>query len=219
MLPRVMRPPAPPNTIIPPTNQDAAIVVCGGGDPFAEYAQALALCNTVGRTVTIFAGNDMVEKMPDHVEHAVSLHPDKFKIWLPRRKANGFNDPPHIWAHRNYDGCVTEWTRDWAGSTGLMCAKVAREIGFVHVILCGVPMTIEGNHFVRQQPWNHALGFRKGWNAHHRELQPYVRSYGGWTQERFGAPTEDWLREDIVERHSVNKHQYNMSGSNGGLKA
>jgi hypothetical protein len=219
MIPHLMRPPAPPNTAIPAPNQDAAIVVCGGGDPFDEYRQARELCAKAGRNVTIFVGNDMIEKMPDDIEHACSLHPDKFKLWLPRRKANGYNDPPHIWAHRNYEGCVTEWTRDWAGSTGLFCTKVAREIGFLHVLLCGVPMTIEANHFVRQQPWNHALGFRKGWNAHHRELVPYVRSYGGWTQERFGAPTEEWLREDIVERHSVNRSQYNMGNSTGGLKA
>lgn len=212
MIMRVMRPPAPPKTIYPEVDQNAAIVVCGGGDPFAEYAQALDLCARAGRTVTIFAGNDMIEKMPDHVEHALTLHPDKLKLWLPKRKANGFNDPPRIWAHRNYDGTVTNWTRDWAGSTGLFCTKVARELGFTHVLLCGVHMTVEGNHFVRQQPWNHALGFRKGWNAHHRELLPYVRSYGGWTQERFGVPTEEWLREDIVERHSVNRQHFNTDG-------
>jgi hypothetical protein len=211
MIGHVMRPPTPPNTPAIETKQDAAVIVCGGGDPFDEYRQAVEMCAKANRTVTIFAGNDMVEKMPDDISHALSLHPDKFALWLPRRRAAGFNDPPQIWAHRNYDGCVTHWTRDWSGSTGLLCVKVARELGFVHVLLCGVHMTVEGNHFVRQQPWNNALGFRKGWNAHYRELQPYVRSFGGWTQEKFGAPTEEWLREDIAERHLTDRHQ-NING-------
>ena len=66
-------------------------------------------------------------------------------------------------------------------------------------------MTVEGNHFVRQQPWNAALGFRRGWSAHMRELKPYVRSLGGWTLEQFGEPTVEWLREDIAELHVIPK--------------
>jgi hypothetical protein len=198
---RIMRPPVAPLKITAPTTQDAAVVMCGGGDPFAEYAQAKALCARAERTVTIFAGNDMIEKFPEDITHAVSLHPDKLSIWLPRRRAAGFNQPEKVWSHRNYEGAVTNWTRDWSGSTGLFCVKIARELGFVHILLCGVPMTIEGKHFVRNQPWPHAVEFRRGWESRIPELKPYVRSYGGWTQEQLGAPTEDWLRSDLVDQH------------------
>lgn len=195
-----------------PTRQDAAIVLCGGGDPFAEYALAKELCARAERNVTLFVGNDMIEHCPDHVDHAVSLHPEKLQIWLPARRAAGFNNPPRIWAHRNYEANVTDWTRDWQGSTGLFCVKIAREQGFVHVLLCGVHMTVEGNHFVRGQPWMASHGFRRGWTARLGHLRPYVRSYGGWTQQELGAPTEQWLRDEIEERHSV-------AASNMGLKA
>jgi len=196
----VMRPPPP--RPVEPTRQDVAIVTAGGGDPFAEYVLAKELCAKVNRTVTIFAGNDMIEKFPDDITHAVSLHPDKLQLWLPRRRAAGFNQPEKVWAHRNYEGAVTHWTRDWSGSTGLFCVKIARELGFVHVILCGVHMTVEGKHFVRDQPWNAAHGFRRGWTARLHELKPYVRSYGGWTQEQLGMPTEDWLRSEIIDQHT-----------------
>jgi hypothetical protein len=186
---------------VEPTRQDTAIVVCGGGKPFEEYAVARELCAKADRNVTIFAGNDMIEKLPDDIAHAVSLHPDKLQLWLPGRRASGLNDPDKVWAHRNYEGAVTHWTRDWSGSTGLFCVKIARELGFVHVILCGVHMTVEGNHFVRDKPWVAALGFRRGWIARLKDLQPYVRSYGGWTREQLGAPTEEWLRQDIEDRH------------------
>ncbi len=196
---QVMMPAIAPLYRVAETTQDVAIVMCGGGDPFAEYAAAKELCDKAEKKVSVFAGNDMIELFPGDIAHAITLHPDKLRIWIPRRKANGFNDPPKIWAHRNYEGLVTDWTRDWSGSTGLLCVKIAREMGFVHVIACGVHMTVDANHFVRKQPWNAAHGFRRGWTPRIRELAPYLRSMGGWTQETFGAPTEDWLRETIID--------------------
>lgn len=201
----VMRPPVAPLAVTAPTTQDIAVVMCGGGDPLEEWAIAKSMCERAGKNVSIFAGNDMIEHFPEQIDHAVSLHPDKLKLWLPRRKAAGFNDPPKVWAHRNYEGAVTHWTRDWSGSTGLFCVKIARENGFTHIVLCGVHMTVEGNHFVRKQPWNAAHGFRRGWIARIPELRPYVRSLGGWTKEELGEPTDDWLRGDIVDQHRANR--------------
>ena len=211
MIAHVQRPPA--FRLVPraPTTQEAAIVMGGGGDPFAEFKHACDLCARAERTVTIFAGNDMIEKFPYYINHAVTLHPDKLQLWLPRRRAAGFNVPDKVWAHRVYEGSVTDWTRDWAGSTGLFCVKIARELGFVHIITCGVPMTKEADHFIRNEPWHAANGFLRGWVAHLEELRPYVRSYSGWTKEQLGEPTEQWLRETIVDQHS------NLS--QGGLRA
>lgn len=199
----VMRPPVAPMVVTAKTTQDVAIVMCGGGDPFAEWELAKAMCERAGKSYSIFAGNDMIEHFPENIDHAITLHPDKLQLWLPRRKAAGFNDPPKIWAHRNYEGAVTHWTRDWSGSTGLFCIKIARENGFVHIITCGVHMNVESNHFVRKQPWNAALGFRRGWVAYGPQLKPYLRSMGGWTQTEFGAPTEEWLRADIEDQHTT----------------
>ncbi len=204
-----MRLPVMPQIVEEPTTQDVAIVMCGGGDPFAEWELARALCAKAEKNYSIFAGNDMIEHFPGNIDHAITLHPDKLPLWLPKRKASGFNDPPKIWAHRNYEGAVTHWTRDWSGSTGLLCIKIARECGYVHVIACGVHMNVESNHFIRNQPWNAAHGFRRGWIAHSRELKPYLRSMGGWTQEEFGAPTEEWLREVLVD---TNKRNINPVG-------
>jgi hypothetical protein len=187
-----------------PTTQDVAIVMGGGGDPFAEYEQARAMCAAAGRNASVFAGNDMIEFFPHDIDHAVTLHPEKLRLWLPRRRASGFNEPPKVWGHQNrYD--VTNWTRDWSGSTGLFCTKIAREQGHVHIVLCGVHMTVEGDHFVRKIAWNAALGFQRGWNARIPELRPYVRSFGGWTQQQLGAPTVEWLRQDIIEAHGAKR--------------
>lgn len=200
MIAHVMRPPVAPLFSRAPTTQEVAVVMCGGGEPFAEYELARELCAKADRNVTIFAGNDMIEHFSGDIAHAATLHPDKLQLWLPRRRAAGYNMPDKVWAHRPWSG-ITDWTRDWQGSTGLFCTKVARECGFVHVILCGVHMTVEGAHFVRKQQWNAAHGFRRGWTARMNHLRPYVRSFGGWTKEQLGAPTEEWLRETIVDQH------------------
>lgn len=201
MIAYVMRPPVAPLRVEAPTTQDIAVVMCGGGDPFAEWEIAREMCTAAGRNASVFAGNDMIELFPHTVDNAVTLHPEKLKLWLPRRKTAGFNDPPKVWAHDNRQSSVTNWTRDWSGSTGLFCVKIARECGFVHIVLCGVPMTVEADHFVRKQPWNSALGFQRGWNARIPELRSYVRSFGGWTREHLGAPTVEWLRQDITDAH------------------
>src|SRR6185369_2578670 len=201
MIAYVMRPPVAPLLIEAPTTQDVAIVMCGGGDPFAEYAQAQAMCAEAGKNASVFAGNDMIELFPHDIDHAITLHPEKLQLWLPRRRASGFNVPPKVWAHQLRNN-VTHWTRDWSGSTGLFCVKIARECGFVHIVLCGVHMTVEGDHFVRKQPWNSALGFQRGWNARVPELRAYVRSFGGWTREQLGEPTVEWLRQEITDAHA-----------------
>lgn len=195
----MQRMPHVPLHVTAPTTQDIAIVMCGGGDPFAEWELIKAMCERAGKKYSIFAGNDMIEHFPPSIDHAITLHPDKLKLWLPRRRTNGFNEPPKVWAHRNYESVVTHWTRDWSGSTGLLCVKIARECGHTHIVTCGVHMLVESNHFIRKQEWGAAHGFRRGWMSRTRELKPYLRSMGGWTLDTFGAPTEDWLREDIVD--------------------
>jgi hypothetical protein len=159
---RIQRPPTPSPPIYPTTRQDVALVICGGGDPLAEFELARAMCERVGKSYTTFVGNDMIEDFPGRIDHAGSLHPDKLSFWMSRRLANGFELPERIWAHRPFSS-VTDWTRDWGGSTGLFLTKVARECGFVHVVLCGVPMTIEAKHYKRQTDWIHCTGFLRGW--------------------------------------------------------
>lgn len=184
-----------------PTRQDIAIVVCGGGEPFAEYDRAFAMCHEAGKQHEVFIGNDMIAEFPSYAHHALTLHPDKLSAcWTGPRRTKGFPTPGKIWAHRPFTG-VSDWTRDWSGSTGLFAVKVARELGFVHIILCGVHMSCESGHFIRKAPWVAADGFQRGWEARWDQLKPYVRSFGGWTKENLGEPTVEWLAQEIVDQH------------------
>ena len=186
-------------------------MICGGGNPFAEADEALRLCYLRKVTPTIIVGNDMIGEWPLAAEHGATLHPDKLHIWQRQRGANqsaqglgrykdGFQPIGRIWGHRPFTG-VNNWTRDWSGSTGLFCVKILREIGFTHIMLCGVHMSTASNHFLRKTPWGACDGFKRAWEMRLPILRPYVRSFGGWTKEQFGAPTEEWLWTDIEDNH------------------
>lgn len=175
-----------------------ALCVGGGGDPLTEYSAAREMCRLAERQVGTFVCNDTIPVFPDFLDHAVTLHPDKMPMWRSARLVKGLNDPPRQWCHRSYEG-FSDWTRDWQGSSGLLCLKIARELGYTHIILCGIPMTIEAQHFLRHRDWNAAQGFVRGWRRREHKLKEFVRSLSGWTREVYGEPTEAWLREEIPD--------------------
>ena len=179
------------------SHADVALVVGGGGDPLSEYGAARVMCEAAQRTVATFVCNDTLSIFPDHVDYAGTLHPDKMVNWMRDRIKNGHPMPfGETWAHRDYLG-FTHSTRDWQGSSGLFMTKVALETGYTHVILCGVPMTVEAEHIIRHKPWGAAPGFIRGWSRHLGELKTHVRSMSGWTREQLGEPSFLWIITDI----------------------
>lgn len=189
-----------------PANSVADVALCVGGSVSAisEYETAKSMCVAYGKSYETFACNDTIPLLPDHLDNAVTLHPDKFNNapqgWRARRIAAGLNDAPRRWAHRDYVG-FTDSCKDWQGSSGLIMVKIARELRHTHIILCGVPMTVEDGHITRGARWQAAHGFRRGWLARIPRLKPFVRSMSGWTQEQFGFPTGEWLKTTITDEH------------------
>src|SRR5579864_863054 len=192
--------------------KDVALVVGGGGDPLSEFDAARLMCEAAGKTYTTLVCNDLLALFPHRIDFACTLHPDKMIAWTVLREKNGHPLPyGSTWAHRPYKN-FTNHTKDWQGSSGLFMTKIARETGYTHIILCGVPMTVEAEHFVRHQRWNAAPGFIRGWNHHEAQLRPFVRSMSGWTQATFGSPSFLWLTESIPDPRPLRPEA-------GGMKA
>jgi Methyltransferase domain len=179
------------------TGIETVAVVIGGAECWQEdLEKARKLLG--GQRIKFFFINDQIKTFAEPGV-AVTLHPDKLNghfAWLLVRRKAGLPEPDQIWAHRKH-AAVTHDTasKDWGGSSGLFAVQVARREGYRHIIGCGIPMTVDGSHYIRRQKWQSAIAFRSGWMNCKNEIAPYFRSMSGWTAEQFGSPTEDWLTE------------------------
>lgn len=170
------------------------VVVVGGADcVFTDLLAARDLCELSGVKPIFYVINDMIPVF-DSDCIAITLHPDKIDAWLSIRQQHKWPKPSQVWAHRKDPRRnITHATPDWAGSSGLFACKIALEQHHTKIILCGVPMTVESCHFQRKTRWAACTAFRRPWDTHRKELEPYVRSMSGWTQEFLGAPDVAWL--------------------------
>jgi hypothetical protein len=144
---------------------------------------------------TNHAGRDREEP----VDHWCSFHQELFPLWLKERRARGLRDPGTLWScapapkPKSLDLPVRK-AANWRGSSGLLAVTVALEhLGATHVVLCGVPLTKEGEHYDKPGLWRDAGNYRAGWVSHASDMAGRVRSMGGWTASFFGEPDPAWL--------------------------
>lgn len=165
-----------------------------------EFRQATDLCGAVAQSYVTLVVNDVITQFPHAIDHAVTLHPERYPEWLKLRRSRGYPDPTTVWAHRHHrhrKDLVNRLSPDWGGSVGLLAAKIAiLELKHTKVILCGVPMTLHGGHILRKQPWRAVINFTAAWQKHRAELAPCVRSWSGWTAELFGKPDQQWSQSE-----------------------
>lgn len=179
--------PAPTVVRTPPRR---ALILGGAKTVWEDVEAALAL----SEFDCVIAANDVGAHWSGKLDHWVSLHPDRLARWILERERKGYPNGFATWAHKKLAGCqIDNTTSDWKGSSGLFAAKVALELGYNRIVLCGVPLSADGAHFFDPKPWAAFQAFRFGWIAHRPLLVPHVRSMSGWTQELLGAPDRNWL--------------------------
>jgi len=177
-----------------PAGERVAVVVGGSESVWQEVEQARELCRIAGVAPEFFVVNDMIAQFAEKCV-AVSLHPDKIPGWLSKRRSAGYPEPDQVWSHRTQRGVVTNFLTDhWGGSSGLFAAKIAfQELHHGRVLLCGVPMKVEAQHFIRHQRWNACAAFWRAWLRHREQLIKYVRSFSGNTADLLGRPDVEFL--------------------------
>jgi hypothetical protein len=84
---------------------------------------------------------------------------------------------------------------DSSASSGGYGAKVALDDGFKRVVLAGIPMDVDANHFARGKPWLQRDAFTIGFTDSVPFFAGRVRSMSGWSKELLGAPSVEWLTE------------------------
>jgi hypothetical protein len=160
----------------------------------------------LGQFDAVVACNDAAVAWPGRLDAAVSLHAEKWPMWLQRRALAGFVGPDKVFASLEAQRSSppvtagvtnhTEYRFDGqadTGSSGLFALKVALvDLGCDRAVLCGVPMEPTA-HVARGADWLHATKYRKGWEQALPAIRYRARSMSGWTEQLLGRPTPDWI--------------------------
>lgn len=186
------------------------VLVLGGAIGVIDEAYAALDLGEFDGVITI---NDVTVEWKGPILAAVSLHGEKWPLWLHRRAMKGYPPPERVYAHTNLKKSSTPhnprlithfvdhlWPgQNDSGSSGLFGVKVAMdEFRADRVVLAGIPMTAEGRHYFNVgRDWGGAANHRKGWNQVLPRLTGRVRSMSGWTRTRLGAPTVEWLATEV----------------------
>ncbi len=167
--------------------RDAVCIIGGGSDVLADYAAARKLSHQHD----VLAVNDMIAEFPFRIKHAASVHPNRLPGWLNQRGYRKYNTPTSVWSNIRGNGVSNIVSDDWRGSSGLYAVRVALEMGYSKIILCGVPMQAEAGHYLRKKPWLQCEWFVDRWPRYCP--RDNVRSMSGYTRELLGAPSREWL--------------------------
>jgi hypothetical protein len=134
-------------------------------------------------------GLDAVDKYRWPIRYCATYHPAEIPEIRRRREACGGNGDYQIISHEQRGG-VQIYIADWwkpSGSSSLLGVQAAIRMGYTRIVLAGCPLT--GKNAKNGDYEN----FRKGWEAHAKDLGDRVRSMSGWTLNFLGAPTDEWL--------------------------
>ena len=132
----------------------------------------------------------------------VSLHPDRFQSLIAERAKKGSPPAQRHYGHQAYPGVCEAMDYKFkdqrrSGSSGLFACKVAIDLGFDRLVLCGIPLEKEFGRIDGKSHWNGATSFRQGFLEARPSLMGRARSMSGWTQLILGAPTSEWLNNSV----------------------
>ncbi|MFC3072358.1 hypothetical protein [Shinella pollutisoli] len=184
-----------------------ALIVGSALSVWKDVEDALAM----GEFAEVVTCNDTIPNWPGECV-VVTFHPEKLIAWLEARDRRGFPKPAALyvkseWREKQPPNVVREIEaldiietdyrfpgQTHSGSSGLFCTKVALvNRGHERALCCGVPMSPDAMHIVRQRRWGGAATMQAGWQEAYPVIKDSVRSMSGWTRELLGKPTPDWL--------------------------
>lgn len=128
----------------------------------------------------------------------VSLHPDRMAKETEVRRARGYPPAARIYGHKMAEGVTHALPykfegQNASGSSGLFGCKVAIELGFDRLVLCGIPLERGQGRIDGKETWNGSRTFKDGFKEALPALAGRARSMSGWTRLLLGAPTLEWL--------------------------
>ncbi len=178
------------------------LVALGGSKSvWDDFAYASYLLNN--RSFDVGAANDVGGKYQGKLTLWCSLHPEKVGPWQNQRRRRGQNEDYIFITHKGgvgnnfgnarIDKIITD---RFKGSSGLFLAQNGVQLGYSHIICCGMPMSSSGAHYFNSEPWAEADQYRRGWlvACKDQEMRTKIRSMSGWSASVFGRPNKTWLQ-------------------------
>lgn len=178
-----------------------------------EYLQNMVNPYKLDDVFYIHLINDQIHTWPHRVDFYSSLHGEKVEKWFEERKKKRnqwnfitFIHRIHKWKDQSYCNMDIREVKDkWRGSSGLYAVQVTHEqLGLDKMILAGIPMSDESNLFREEDSWSQFAKYRKGWNHVQKLVKngnminifENVRSTSGWTADKLGKPTKEFILEE-----------------------
>jgi len=178
------------------------VIAIVAGSARCVHDDLAAACRLVPAPAVIVAVNDMAAQWPGPLEHFVTMHPEHVPKWIRERRAAGLPDPANLWTVTGKPqpaGFTFQPVKSYGGSSSMLATTVALEHLGCRVVLCGVPLLPNEAHFhTPAKRWDDARQFHPAWLRRLPAIRDSVRSMSGWTREKLGAPTAEWVAASLV---------------------
>lgn len=175
-------------------------LILGGAECVYEDLQ-LAI-KDFGQPDVVVAVKDIWIEYPK-VDHVATFHIDRIPRELIRRRALGYADPKVIWTYKGVReprgiGIEVRKMHMRGGSSGLLGAFVALQVAD-RGVLAGIPMNPGMRHYHNRKggkAWGEARIYTPHWEHNLHFLTDRIKSMSGWTREKLGAPTKEWVLQN-----------------------
>lgn len=152
------------------------------------YEEDLKRLNRLCKHDTICIGL-VGKKVPCHIAYSVHGSQIDYKVpWNPQRVSSNIIK----------DGWKYGITMDWhGGSSALEAVKMAIEMGYRKIVMCGVPLDKTGNSirgYGNSKTGDDYTRFLKAWEKRYDDIAPFVKSMSGQTMKLLGKPSRKWLK-------------------------
>ena len=148
----------------------------------------------------IIVVNDIGIDWNNRIDAWCSYHSDLLQVWTEKRERLKLPRAGELWCgpvKPRHIKIPMQCLRTKGGSSGMLGAFIALEKKADKIVLCGIPLDPNMNHFNNKQhgkPWKDGKHYQKHWRENLPALQDKVKSFRGFTGKLLGAPTPDWIK-------------------------
>lgn len=190
----------PPSVCLPvfEKRQGGTVLVCGFGPTLHDD---LARAHILRPDAPVIAVNNAASAVKAFALFSQHYRKGKLDVWV-RAQRKRFGDGFTVHSHAGLENIARlkeffPWVDHWwahVGSTGTSAwsaAKMARQMGFSEIILCGVPLergAYADGSFCRDFRHNAVLKLYRNYIRKDVQYHEGVKAMSGWTRKFFGEP-------------------------------